>query len=117
MYEESHGIIQNSMYDPVLNKTFDFQSNKAQTVEWFGQNKATEPIWITNQKHGDGRRSAAEWVGSNIKFGDEEVVHIPYNHSTPFNNLVDRFIQLFTNKDEEPINFGALYFDEPGRDL
>lgn len=101
------------MYDPVLNQTFNYESSKSQSIEWFGQNKATEPIWITNQKHGDGRRSAAEWVGSNIKFGEEQPIHIPYNHSTPFNKLIDNFIQLFTNKDEEPINFGALYFDEP----
>jgi len=102
------------MYDPVLNQTFDYQSSKAQTREWFGQNKATEPIWTTNQKNGDGRRSAAEWVGSNIKFGDEDIIHIPYNHSTPFNDLVDKFVQLYTTKDQSPINFGALYFDEPG---
>jgi ectonucleotide pyrophosphatase/phosphodiesterase family protein 5 len=115
LYEETHGIMQNNMYDPALNQTFDFASEKSQTKDWFGQNKATEPIWYTNQKNGHGRRSAAEWVGSHIQFGQEQVLNIPYNHSTPFNALIDQFIRLFTSnrEEEEPINFGALYFDEP----
>ena len=95
LYEESHGIMQNNMFDPVLNLTFNYQSDKSQTIDWFGQNKVAEPIWVTNQKHGDGRRSAAEWVGSNIKFGDQETIHIPYNQSTPYKTLVDNVISRF----------------------
>lgn len=114
LYEESHGILQNNMFDPTLNKTFNYKSNESQTIEWYGQNKAAEPIWITNQKAGDSRLSAAEWIGSNIVFGDTNIVQIPYNRSKTYRELIDQFIGLFTRK-FEPINFGALYFDEPGK--
>lgn len=116
MYEESHGILENEMYDPVLNKTFNYVSESSQTKDWFGQNSVAEPIWSTNQKFGGGRRSAAEWVGSNIVFANQSIIHIPYNHSTSFYELVDLFVSLYLDK-QKPINFGALYFDEPGNSL
>ena len=44
LYPESHGIVSNTMYDPVLK-------------EWFGASQtdprwwnAAEPIWVTNQR-------------------------------------------------------------------
>ena len=103
----------NEMYDPILNKSFKYYSHESQTLEWFGQNNSTEPIWVSNQKNGDGRRSAAEWVGSGVKFTNDDIIDIPYNKSTPYKELVDKFIGLFTS--DQPINFGALYFDEPGK--
>ena len=53
-------------------------------------------------------------VGSQIKFADQDIISIPYNFTKPYKDLVDEFIDLFT-REEDPINFGALYFDEPGK--
>ena len=113
MYEETHGIIQNEMYDKDLKKEFNHMSNESQTREWYGQNKLTEPIWISNQRAGGGRKSAAEWVGAGVSFDDQSALYIPYNNTKPYKDLIDEFVALFT-RDVEPINFGALYFDEPG---
>lgn len=55
-------------------------------------------------------------VGSQIKFADQDIISIPYNFTKPYKDLVDEFIDLFT-REEDPINFGALYFDEPGQQL
>lgn len=112
LYEESHGIVHNEIYDPVLNEVFNSVSKESHDHKWYGQNNKTEPVWITNQKNGDGRRSAASWVGSSIKFNGIAPIHIPYNYSRPYNELIDQFILLFTSPDG-PINFGAIYFDEP----
>lgn len=112
LYEESHGIMQNFMYDPLLNEKFSYVASESQTHKWFGQNNITEPIWTTNQKAGDGRRSAAEWVGAGITFDNQEIINIPYNRSKPYKELIDEFIGFYT-EDIEPINFAALYFDEP----
>jgi len=112
MYEETHGIVQNSMYDRKLNKEFSTKNDSTQTYEWYGQNNATEPIWIANQKAGKGRKSAAEWVGAGVSFDDESAIFIPYNNTKPYRKLINQFIELFT-RDDEPINFGAIYFDEP----
>lgn len=113
VYEETHGILENEMFDPTLNETFNYVSDKSQTAQWFGQNSLVEPIWTTNQKNGNGRLSAAEWVGAGIVFSNQTINYIPYNHSKSFYDLVDLFTLLFTDQ-QRPINFGALYFDEPG---
>lgn len=44
MYEETHGIIENDMFDPTLNKTYSYVSESSQTYEWFGQNKVLYSI-------------------------------------------------------------------------
>lgn len=114
MTEETHGIVSNSMYDRSLKKEFSHLSPETQTKEWFGQNNATEPIWITNQKAGNGRRSAAEWVGAGVTFDNQSAIYIPFNHSKPYTKLIDEFITLYT-RDNDSINMGAMYFDEPDR--
>ena len=101
------------MYDPVLKKNFNIGSKDSHVIEWFGQNPEIEPIWTTNQKWEEDRRSAAEWIGSDVVFANQSILSIPYNRSTPYKELIDKFIGLFTNE-KDPINFGALYFDEPG---
>lgn len=110
LYEETHGIISNEMFDPVLNSTFAVNDLKTHNLKWFGQNQKTQPIWTLNQMNGNGRRSAAEWVGSNVVFNNQTIIDIPYQGSMPFNTLIDKFVNLFSNK---TINFGALYFNEP----
>lgn len=108
MYQESHGILQNNMYDPTLKRMLT-QSSPT-TAEWFED--GIEPIWTTNQRASSERRSAAEWFGANVVFGNETITYVPYNSSAPSERLVDEFIDLFTAT-HEPINFGAVYFDEP----
>ena len=102
------------MYDPNLKQVFSPASKESQTIEWYGQNRKAEPIWVTNQKADKDRRSAAEWVGANVVFDNQSINYIPYNRSTPYHDLIDKFIALFTDS-HQPINFGALYFDEPGK--
>ena len=114
MYEETHGIIQNEMFDRDLKKEFRHLSNASQTSDWYGQNKLTEPIWISNQKAGGNRRSAAEWVGAGVSFDDQAAIFIPYNNSKSYASLIDEFVGMYV-KDVGAINFGAIYFDEPGR--
>ncbi|KAM8733897.1 autotaxin isoform 1-T1 [Acanthopagrus schlegelii] len=48
LYPESHGIIGNSMYDPVFNATFTLRSREKLSHRWWGG----QPIWITAIKQG-----------------------------------------------------------------
>lgn len=112
LYEESHGIVQNSMYDPVLKQNFSYTIPKSQTHDWYGQNNITEPIWTTNQRGGNGRRSAAEWVGAGVEFGNESIIYIPYGSMPTYESMIDKFFEYFM-RDIDPINFAAIYIDEP----
>lgn len=110
LYEETHGILANHMYDPVLNKEFHLSPG----IEWYGQNPITEPIWSRNQRFSYSRRSAVSaWPGGDVTFSGQNVTYFPYKSNADFYESANQLIDLFLDKDR-PINFGALYFDEPG---
>ncbi|KAJ0000054.1 hypothetical protein NQD34_011896 [Periophthalmus magnuspinnatus] len=48
LYPESHGIVGNSMYDPVFDATFNLRSREKLNHRWWGG----QPIWITALKQG-----------------------------------------------------------------
>ncbi len=117
LFEETHGIISNEMYDPILNETFSLSNIQTHNLNWFGQNNITMPIWALNQKNGHDRLSAAEWVGSNVVFDNQSIIDLKYNSSIKFNQLIDTFMNMFTTNKTIPINFGAIYVNEPGLKL
>lgn len=102
------------MYDPKLKEVFESGTHESREHKWYGQNSQTEPIWITNQKFGSGRLSAASWVGDSVSFGGQKPISIPFDSKKSFNKLIDEFIVLFT-REHDPINFGALYINEPDK--
>ncbi|XP_063780529.1 ectonucleotide pyrophosphatase/phosphodiesterase family member 2 isoform X2 [Pseudophryne corroboree] len=48
LYPESHGIVGNSMYDPVFDANFSLRSREKFNHRWWGG----QPIWITSAKQG-----------------------------------------------------------------
>ncbi|KAG2464970.1 ectonucleotide pyrophosphatase/phosphodiesterase family member 2 [Polypterus senegalus] len=46
LYPESHGIVGNSMYDPVFNATFTLRGREKLNHRWWGG----QPIWVTAEK-------------------------------------------------------------------
>ncbi|RWS11548.1 ectonucleotide pyrophosphatase/phosphodiesterase family member 5-like protein, partial [Dinothrombium tinctorium] len=71
LYEESHGILNNKMFDPFTNKTFDFGGEESW---WKG-----EPIWVTAKKQ---NKSVGIyfWPGSEVAFGGIHADHF-YNYT------------------------------------
>lgn len=106
LYEESHGIISNHMYDPVFNEIFGM-SNK-ETKWWDGG----EPLWVTVQKHG--LRSAVYfWPGSEAEIrGYRPNIYKPYEETIGFETRVDTVVQWLSNTSFN-IDFAMLYFHEP----
>nr|XP_057903443.1 ectonucleotide pyrophosphatase/phosphodiesterase family member 2-like [Doryrhamphus excisus] len=48
LYPESHGIVGNTMHDPVFNATFSLRSREKLNHRWWGG----QPIWITAEEQG-----------------------------------------------------------------
>ncbi|XP_038130790.1 ectonucleotide pyrophosphatase/phosphodiesterase family member 2 isoform X1 [Cyprinodon tularosa] len=48
LYPESHGIVGNSMYDPIFDATFNLRSKEKLNHRWWGG----QPIWITALRQG-----------------------------------------------------------------
>lgn len=111
LWEESHNIIANHMYDPVLNQTFS-PKNKSATRDpaWFDM--GGEPIWVTNQLQGDGHSGVLMWVGN------EAPVHntlptkaIAFRFDYKNKTKVETLIKWF--KSDDMMNLGMTYFPQP----
>ena len=110
LYEESHGIVANKFYDPVLNKTFKMSSTEDEF--WGG-----EPIWVTNQLHNH-QSGVYFWVGSEAKEKNiHPTIYEPYDASVPWTDRVDTVVNWLVNGNEDgEINLALLYFNQPDHD-
>lgn len=110
LYAETHGIVANEMYDPVLNRSFSIETDSIYESQWWEE---AVPLWVTVQKAG-GRSGAAMWPGSDVKIhGMFPNQYLPYNASVSFETRVERIIEWFAAPKEEAVDFGVLYWEEP----
>ena len=118
LYPESHGIIANYMYDPVLKERFNIYNTDPKWWSTFG----AEPLWITNQNQG-GRSGVIHWPGYNVAFKGEYATlrvktpsfNIDLRNETgrviTYEKRIDVVMKWFSS--DKPPNFVALYFEEP----
>ncbi|TSK58098.1 Ectonucleotide pyrophosphatase/phosphodiesterase family member 5 [Bagarius yarrelli] len=108
LHAESHGIVANEMYDPVLNRSFSMDGPEVYDSRWWEE---AVPLWVTNQMAGH-RSGAAMWPGSDVSIGGVYPSrYMTYNASISFNMRVEKLISWFSEPEE--INFGMLYWEEP----
>ncbi|VDK87308.1 unnamed protein product [Litomosoides sigmodontis] len=120
---ESHGIVGNYFHDPTTNTTFDIfnstQKKGALNDSLMGHFYNGEPIWLTNERGGYGRRSATiywptgsgHWPSAPHK----PTLYKPwlvYKNLSQWMNDFDEIVELFTRK-KDPYNFIAWYISEP----
>ncbi|UCD38360.1 MAG: alkaline phosphatase family protein [Fidelibacterota bacterium] len=90
LYPENHGIVANTMFDPVMSDTFMLDKREAVSDgRWYGG----EPIWVTAEKQG--RISACLfWAGSEAEInGSRPTYWYEYDHNLPH---VDRVNQVLS---------------------
>ncbi|XP_055889959.1 ectonucleotide pyrophosphatase/phosphodiesterase family member 5-like [Biomphalaria glabrata] len=111
MWEESHGIVGNQMYDPHLNQVFTPENISANSdPAWF--DVGAEPIWVTNHLQKKGKSGVCMWVGGGAPVKKVHPdIFIPYNESFDDYNKIDTVVKWFS--DDNPINLGLIYFDQP----
>ncbi|XP_008160676.2 ectonucleotide pyrophosphatase/phosphodiesterase family member 1 [Eptesicus fuscus] len=109
LYPESHGIIDNKMYDPKMNASFALKSKEKFNPEWY----KGEPIWLTAKYQGL-KTATYFWPGSDVEInGIFPDIYKIYNGSVPFEERilgVLKWLQL--PKDDRP-HFYTLYLEEP----
>ena len=63
LWPESHGIVSNSMYDPVFNAVFQLGNESEADGRWY---EMAEPVWVT--AHNQGHKTAVHfWAGSDAE--------------------------------------------------
>ena len=117
LYSESHGIIDNDMYDPVINKSFVplYKNKKVKNDKRFYDNNGVEPIWVTNSLQHPKRKSGSImwWGAENEIKGIRPFYHMPYDDEDVDDvENIDKMVELFSSP-TEAINLGLLYFSDP----
>ncbi|XP_071090219.1 glycerophosphocholine choline phosphodiesterase ENPP6-like [Haliotis cracherodii] len=104
LWEESHGIVANYMYDPEFDSTFNKRTHE--TRWWNGG----EPLWITAKKQGL-KTATYFWPGSEVVIqGARPDYWFNYTNRTPYRERVDTVVDWFKDKD---VSMATLYFPEP----
>ncbi|RWS30998.1 ectonucleotide pyrophosphatase/phosphodiesterase family member 5-like protein [Leptotrombidium deliense] len=103
LYEESHGIIDNKMYDAESNETFNFGGS----AKWW----QGEPIWVTAKKHGKSV-GIYFWPGSEVPRVDgiKPDHFFKYNESVAFEERINVAAHWLI---DEKLDLVMLYFNEP----
>ncbi|XP_051909422.1 ectonucleotide pyrophosphatase/phosphodiesterase family member 5 [Hippocampus zosterae] len=110
LYAETHGIVANDMFDPVLDRSFSMDTDSLYESQWWEQ---AVPLWVTIQNSG-GRSAAAMWPGSDVKIhGMFPTRYLPYNASVGFETRVEHIVKWFSAPEQEAVDFGVLYWEEP----
>lgn len=117
LYPESHGLVSNSMYDPILNDNFSMRTNDS---KWW--NTFSEPLWITNEKQGQ-KSGMCFWPGYDVEYKGDKPSFTPsglgwgrpfvdpFNTTMPWESRVDLVIKWL--KKPDPPSFVTLYFNSP----
>jgi len=89
LYPESHGIVANTMYDPVFNATFSISDESAVSdARWWGGN----PLWVTCEMQGL-KSGMFFWPGSEAPIlGVRPSLWVTYNESIPLSQRVDTIL-------------------------
>jgi len=106
VYEETHGIVNNNMYDPTTNSSFDMST----CGDWWD---AVEPLWATLERV-NVSTAAYFWPGSACPWrGVLPRQYRPYDPTVPYPDRVDTVVGWLKRDCASRPAFITLYFDEP----
>ncbi|MFA5816265.1 MAG: ectonucleotide pyrophosphatase/phosphodiesterase, partial [Bacteroidales bacterium] len=111
LYPDHNGIVQNSFYDPKLDRVFRMGDRQAvqDSIFWEG-----EAIWETAEKQGV-RTASYFWVGteSNERYRPEK--RKIYEDGFPFKQQIDTVFRWLSLPSEERPELIMFYFDQPDK--
>ncbi|CEI95512.1 hypothetical protein RMCBS344292_09696 [Rhizopus microsporus] len=106
LYPESHGIVGNYFYDPVLNDSFYYKSPEhSWDSKWWGG----EPIWITAVKQNK-KSGVIMWPGCSTSFeGLRPTYTVAFDNFVTFDEKVDQVFDWIDLPIEDRPQFIGLY--------
>ena len=107
LYPENHGIVANTIFDPVLNDTFRLADRRTvRDGQWYGG----EPIWVTAEKYGV-KSASLFWPGTEAVIkGRRPTYWQPYDHELPPVEVVGQALTWLDLPLAQRPNFISLYF-------
>ncbi|XP_074752439.1 ectonucleotide pyrophosphatase/phosphodiesterase family member 3 [Athene noctua] len=109
LYPESHGIIDNSMYDVNLNAHFSLSgTEKFKPSWWKGQ-----PVWLTAM-YQNLKAGTFFWPGSDVPInGTYPTLYHVFNSSVSYEQRISGILKWLDYTKSERPDFYTLYIEEP----
>jgi predicted AlkP superfamily pyrophosphatase or phosphodiesterase len=110
LYPENHGIVANTMYDPVFDATFSLGNREeVQNGRWWGG----EPIWVTAEKKGL-KTLCNFWPGSEAEINRVRPTYwVTYDGNVPNEERVQKVFDYLDKPAKERPSFYTIYFSDP----
>ncbi|XP_047590431.1 ectonucleotide pyrophosphatase/phosphodiesterase family member 3 [Lutra lutra] len=109
LYPESHGIIDNNMYDVNLNLNFSLSSKEKNNPAWW----QGQPIWLTAMYQGL-KAGSFFWPGSDVAVnGSFPSIYKIYNRSIPYEERIFTLLKWLDLPKAERPAFYTIYVEEP----
>nr|XP_061787336.1 venom phosphodiesterase-like [Nerophis lumbriciformis] len=111
LYPESNGLIDNVMYDPVMDAIFTLSGPEKDNPDWY----LGQPIWHTAKFQGL-KSGTFFWPGSDVKInGSFPDLYRPYDGKIPFEERVLTLLKWFQLPEHQRPDFFTLYLEEPDK--
>ncbi|XP_036948184.1 uncharacterized protein LOC119016472 [Acanthopagrus latus] len=111
LYPESNGLIDNVMYDPVMDASFSLSGPEKDNPDWY----LGQPIWHTARYQGL-KSGTFFWPGSDVNVnGSFPDIYKPYDGKVPFEERVFTVLKWLQLPDDERPDFYTLYLEEPDK--
>ncbi|KAL4630020.1 ectonucleotide pyrophosphatase/phosphodiesterase family member 3-like [Arapaima gigas] len=111
LYAESHGLIDNNMYDPVFDTSFSLSNSEKSNPRWY----LGQPIWHTVMNQGL-KAGTYFWPGSDVKInGRFPNIYRDYDGKVPFEERVFGVLQWLRLPEDKRPDFYTLYLEEPDK--
>ncbi|KAM9563935.1 ectonucleotide pyrophosphatase/phosphodiesterase family member 3 isoform 1-T1 [Guaruba guarouba] len=109
LYPESHGIIDNNMYDVDLNKHFSLSSTEKFNPSWW----KGQPVWLTAM-YQNLKAGTFFWPGSDVPInGTYPTFYNEYNGSVTYEQRISGILKWLDYPKSERPDFYTLYIEEP----
>ncbi|XP_015476981.1 ectonucleotide pyrophosphatase/phosphodiesterase family member 3 [Parus major] len=109
LYPESHGIIDNNMYDVNLNAHFSLSGEEKFKPEWW----KGQPVWLTAM-HQNLKAGTFFWPGSDVPIeGKYPTLYTKYNGSFPYEERISGILKWLDNAQPERPDIYTLYIEQP----
>uniref|UniRef100_A0A4W5N5S7 Ectonucleotide pyrophosphatase/phosphodiesterase 1 n=1 Tax=Hucho hucho TaxID=62062 RepID=A0A4W5N5S7_9TELE len=109
LYPESHGIVDNKMYDVTRNASFSLKVPEKFNAKWY----QGEPVWLTAMEN-NLKSATFFWPGSDVAVnGRLPDFYKNYDRSIPFEGRISTIFQWLNLPQGERPDLYTLYMEEP----
>ncbi|XP_067141418.1 venom phosphodiesterase-like [Centruroides vittatus] len=109
LYPETHGIVDNKIYDPITKERFSVGNRESLKSIWW----LKDPLWVTNER--ENKKSAVYfWPGSEVKINNVRPTYFrTYNGKLPLECQIQTIFSWLDLPSDSRPSFITIHLNEP----